>query len=136
MTTDEQGYLAGTCNIGDEEIARRRRTGHVGVGATVGLLGLLLATRAPRPARLVIALPAMLAAAGYLQAWQRFCAGYGLAGLYNFGRRGERRRVEDPAAAAADRAAAVRLIATAVAVGVGAAVASLALEVGGPQRRV
>ena len=37
------GYRPGVCNIGPAEIARRRRAGHVGALATVGLLAVLAA---------------------------------------------------------------------------------------------
>ena len=40
-------YQPGTCDIGPAEIARRRRTGHVGVLASIGLLAALLALDAP-----------------------------------------------------------------------------------------
>ncbi len=59
-------YQPGVCNIGPAEIARRRRAGHVGLGATVILGGGLLAVGAPPLARLLVALPAALAASGYL----------------------------------------------------------------------
>ena len=97
------------CNIGPAEIARRRRAGHVGLGATVGLWGGLLAVGAPPLARLLVALPAALAASGYLQARLRFCAGFGSAGVFNFGSLGETHQVKDDAARARDRARATQI---------------------------
>ena len=102
-------YQPGVCNIGPAEIARRRRAGHVGLGATVGLWGGLLAVGAPPPARLLVALPAALAASGYLQARLRFCAGFGSAGVFNFGSLGETHQVQDDAARARDRARATQI---------------------------
>ena len=76
------------CNIGPAEIARRRRAGHTGVIAALALLVVLVAIGAPPIARLLIALPVAVGASGYLQAWLKFCAGFGSAGVFNFGERG------------------------------------------------
>ena len=48
-------------------------------------------------------LPAALAASGYVQAWFRFCAGFGSRGIFNFGPLGETQAVEDAGARARDR---------------------------------
>jgi hypothetical protein len=99
----ELRYEPGVCNIGPAEIARRRRAGHVGVIATIGLLAILVALDAPPLARLLLTLPAAVAASGYLQAWLRFCAGFGSRGISNFGALGESETVVDPEARARDR---------------------------------
>src|SRR3982751_5981491 len=85
---DRDSYVPGVCNIGPAEIASRRRSGHVGMLAAVGLLLVLVAIAAPPIARLLIALPVAVGASGYLQARLRFCAGFGAAGVFNFGERG------------------------------------------------
>ena len=71
-------YRPGVCNIGPEEIARRRRSGHVALVATVVLLAVLVAIGAPPLVRLLLILPAGAAASGYLQARLKFCAGFGI----------------------------------------------------------
>ena len=96
-------YRPGICNIGPAEIAARRRTGHVGVIAAVVLFVVLVALGAPPIARLLIALPVAIAASGYLQAYLKFCAGFGARGVFNFGSLGTTQRVEEAAAKAADR---------------------------------
>jgi hypothetical protein len=96
-------YQSGVCNIGPDEIARRRQAGHVGVAATVGLLGGLVVIGAPRAVRLSVALPAAVAASGYIQAQLRFCAGFGSRGVFNFGPLGEVSAVTDAEALARDR---------------------------------
>src|ERR1035437_10722566 len=92
---DVVSYEPGVCNIGPEEIARRRRSGHVGRMVSVALFALLLAIAAPHWTRLALILTAGVAASGYLQAWFHFCAGFGSTGVYNFGPvgRSEERRV-------------------------------------------
>ncbi len=120
--TSGDGYQPGTCNIGPAEIARRRRAGHVGLGATTVLLAGLVAVGAPRMSRALVALPAAVAASGYLQARLRFCAGFGSRGIYNFGELGQTHQVEDDDARRRDRARSNQIglasLATGVAVGV------------------
>jgi hypothetical protein len=114
-------YRPGACNIGPAEIARRRRAGLLGVGAAVALAAVLLAVDAPAVARLLVALPLAGGAAGLLQARLRFCAGYGMAGVRNFGALGQAERVEDPAARRADRAKAWAIAVAAGAIGLAGA---------------
>jgi len=115
----ELSYAPGTCNIGPAEIARRRRTGHIGLVVTLGLFVLLLAIGAPPLVRLLVALPAAAAAAGYLQAWLRFCAAFGILGVFNFDALGRVQSVADRAAARKDRRRAVEIGLAALAIGLG-----------------
>jgi hypothetical protein len=96
-------YQPGVCNIGPAEIRRRRRAGHVGLAAAIGLLAVLVLVDAPPLARLLVAIPAAVSASGYLQAAMKFCAGFGQLGVFNFGETGVRTAVVDEAARAADR---------------------------------
>jgi hypothetical protein len=96
-------YVPGVCNIGPAEIARRRRAGHVGLLAALGLLAVLIAIDAPPLARLLVILPATISASGYLQAWLKFCAGLGSRGLFNFGPLGTATAVTDREALERDR---------------------------------
>jgi hypothetical protein len=120
-------YMPGACNIGPAEIARRRRVGHAGVIATVALAAVLLAVDAAPAWRLLLALPASLAAAGYLQAWLRFCADFGWRGVYNFGALGRQERVADDQARAQDRRRALLVGAGSGAIGLAVALVSLLL---------
>jgi hypothetical protein len=108
-STSGVGYQPGTCNIGPAEIARRRRAGHVGLGAAIVLLAGLVAIDAPPRVRLLVALPAAAAASGYLQARFRFCAGFGSRGIYNFGELGQTVQVEDAEARRRDRVRATQI---------------------------
>jgi len=110
-------YIAGVCNIGPDEIARRRRAGHLGAAATVATLLVLLAIGAPPLARLVVALLAAGAAVGCLQALLKFCAAFGSVGEFNFGPLGRAQRVSDPAARARDRVRSVQIFAASAAIG-------------------
>ncbi len=127
--TDDTAYRPGVCNIGPAEIASRRRAGHVGVVATLVLLVVLVAIGAPPIARLLVALPAAVAASGYLQAWFRFCAGFGSRGVYNFGALGSTHPVEDGEARRRDRARAMQIGLASLAIGVGVGVVAVLLPV-------
>lgn len=118
-------YQPGICNIGQAEIARRRRAGHVGLLATVVLFGALVAIGVPPLARLIVALPAAGAASGYLQAWLKFCAGFASRGVFNFGSLGVTHEVVDTDARTRDRARAKQIGLASLAVG--AAVGVLAV---------
>jgi hypothetical protein len=122
-------YRPGVCNIGPEEIARRRRAGHVGLVATIVLLAILIAVDAPPIARLLLALPAAIAASGYLQAWLRFCAGFGARGVFNFGGLGRTEAVVDVEARARDRRRARQIGLASFAIGLAVGVAGVLLPV-------
>lgn len=96
-------YAPGVCNIGPDEIHARRRFGHLGLAVSVGFAAFILATDAPHALRLLVLFPAAGAASGYLQAAFRFCAGFGMRGVYNFGRVGTVNEVADAASRARDR---------------------------------
>jgi hypothetical protein len=120
-------YQAGVCNIGPAEIARRRRSGHVGALITIGLLAVLVALDVPAPVRLLVALPAAGAASGYLQAFFRFCAAFASKGLFNFGALGSPEQVVDAADHARDRRRANQILLGSLAIGLLVGIVAVAL---------
>jgi hypothetical protein len=120
-------YVPGTCNIGPEEIALRRRAGHVGLAVTAALGAALLRSNLHPAWRLALALPAAGAASGYLQARQRFCANYGFRGLYNFDTRGHEQPVPLVDAQAQDRRRSLQIATSSAAIGLGVALVSMAV---------
>lgn len=123
----ELSYAPGACNIGPDEIARRRRVALVGLILTIAIAVALLAGGATGPVRLIVALPLTSAAIGWIQARRRFCMAYGLAGTFNLGAIGEMSRVSDRAALAADRRTALIIAAQGLAIGVAGALLFLLL---------
>jgi hypothetical protein len=111
------GYKPGVCNIGLAEIARRRRSGHVGLLISVVLLAVLLVIGAPHWTRLALVLTAGGSASGYLQAWFHFCAGFGSMGVYNFGPLGSVEQVADPSARSRDRRRSIEIGLASLAIG-------------------
>jgi hypothetical protein len=122
-------YIPGTCNIGPEEIALRRRAGHVGLAVTAALATALLRSDLHPAWRLTLALPAAGAASGYLQARQRFCANFGFRGVYNFDTRGHEQQVAGAEAQAEDRRRALQISAASAGIGLAVAVAAMLVEV-------
>jgi hypothetical protein len=123
------GYQPGVCNIGPDEIRRRRRSGHAGVIGSVVWLGILIVIDAPAVARLTVAVPATIAASGYIQARLRFCAGFGTKGVFNFGPLGSTDTVADADDRARDRAKATRIGLTSMAIGLGAGIVAALLPI-------
>jgi hypothetical protein len=97
------------CNIGPDEIARRRRSAISASVVTAFAAAALVALSAPAPVRLLLWPLATAAAVTWLQVIHRFCVAFGALGLENFGRLGEQHGV-DPLVRAADRRRALQLI--------------------------
>ncbi len=113
-----QEYQAGVCNIGPEEIKRRRTAGIVGTVATVVLFIVFLLLDAPRGWRFLIFLPAMMAAVGFLQARLHFCAAYGMKAVFNFGPLGKTTGVSDGGARILDRKKALQILLGSLLIGI------------------
>lgn len=96
-------YVPGVCNIGPEEIARRRLIGWIGLALTVALFVILLETHANPYWRLFLFLPATMSAAGFLQAVLHFCSGFAQKGIYNLGPIGKTEAVDDKDSAKKDK---------------------------------
>lgn len=126
-STSTPEYRPGVCNIGPAEIRRRRLAGHIGAAVTLLALVILLAVDAPPVARLILILPAAGAASGYLQAWLKFCAGFGARGVFNFGSVGTWTTIADRDALAHDRRRSREIGGMALAVGVAVGIVAVLL---------
>jgi len=87
--------IAPRCNIGAEEIARRRRSAIVLTIVTALVAAALVAVHAEAAERLFIWPLATAAAVTWLQVVHRFCVAFGALGLENFGRLGEEVHVDE-----------------------------------------
>jgi hypothetical protein len=76
-------YVPGICNINKAEIARRRKTGYLGLGVFVIMAVPFLLLHVSQFIRILLFLPAYLGTIGFLQAYYKFCVGYGAAGKQN-----------------------------------------------------
>jgi MFS-type transporter involved in bile tolerance (Atg22 family) len=96
-------YVAGVCNIGDEEIARRRNFGFVMLAVAIVLLAVLVWAALNPWWRLFVFFPAMMSASGFLQAYFGFCSGFARKGIFNFDAIGQTSQVTDETARASDK---------------------------------
>jgi hypothetical protein len=104
-------YVPGACNIGSREILRRRTVGVAAlVFALVSGYTLLAAEDLARTARAGIFFPLLVSAIGFIQARNKFCLAYGLAGTFNFGKMGDMERVFDAESKKIDRRKAISIL--------------------------
>ena len=110
ISDQSSDYVAGSCNIGPSEIHRRYQVAIIG-GVLYTILAIaLIATNQETSSRFIAFAPAMLASVGFIQARARFCFAYGLMGVFNFDKAGDVKKIKDPVALKADRAAALKIV--------------------------
>jgi hypothetical protein len=126
MTLDRS--IGPRCNIGPEEIARRRRSATVMTFfAALVALG-LVAMHLPPLARMAIWPFAAAAAVNWMQVVHRFCVAFGALGIENFGPLGRQVPV-DPATRAGDRRRALQLFAEGSLIGAAVALVLVLLPI-------
>lgn len=72
-------YVPGVCNINPLEVRRRRLSGHFGLAITIIMITVIAISHVSWLLRMIIIIPAFVAAIGYLQAQNKFCVGYAAA---------------------------------------------------------
>jgi hypothetical protein len=122
-------YIAGSCNIGNGEVRRRKFVALIGAAITLTTATTLFITDQSRFARLSIFIPAIIFAIGFVQSRKKFCLAYGLAGTFNFGGLGDVKRVQSEEDRKADRKTALSILtqSTMLAVAITAVVFALPL---------
>jgi hypothetical protein len=119
MTSPDDQYIPGVCNIGPAEIRQRLVIGWAGLVTTSALWAMFIVLRFAPPWRLVLLFPASLAAIGFLQAASHFCAKFGLRGVINFGPRvGQTDTVDEAEYRRQDRRTALKIVGLSALVGV------------------
>ena len=111
-------YMPGVCNIGENEVTRRKNAGWIGLIVTVILYSLFAYIEVPRFWRLFIFIPATITAVGFFQARMHFCAYFGMRGVFNFVEIGKTDTVEKAEFREKDRRKAWQIITYSVIVGV------------------
>lgn len=103
-------YVPGVCNIGTEEIKRRKQVGWIGLITTVVLWTLFIKLDIPSVWQLTLFFPAIMSATGFLQAYMHFCAYFGFASLFNFSDLGKTDTVQQTEFRVKDRRRAWQII--------------------------
>jgi hypothetical protein len=114
-------YIPGVCNIGPSEIKKRKQAGWTGLIATAIFWAAFIWFDVPAIWRLILALPAMMSAAGFLQAYMHFCAYFGFASLFNFGNAGKTDSVSQAEFRAKDRRKAWQIVIYSILIGLAVA---------------
>jgi len=83
--TSDTEYIPGVCNIGAQEVSKRRKLAIAGAVLFCLLTAIIYYYTPNRNWRLVLFIPAFMVAYGYLQARMQFCASFGLRGESKFG---------------------------------------------------
>ncbi len=118
-------YVAGVCNIGPEEVARRRNLGWISLAVSIILLAALVWSGISPWWRLLIFFPATLSASGFIQAYFHFCSGFARRGMFNFGLLGQHQAVADEASKVKDKKKGTQITLYAVLIGAAVALAAL-----------
>ncbi len=111
-------YVPGVCNIGKEEINKRKRAGIVGLILTVLTYSLFVYFEVSKGVRFLTFIPAVISAIGFLQARMRFCAYYGLAEMFNFDSLGKSNKVDNNEFVRKDKKRARQIIYYSVLIGI------------------
>ena len=82
---EKNTYIPGVCNIGQDEIKKRKIGGWSGLILTMMFWGAFFIFPIPKVWVLLIFFLAMMSAVGFLQAYMHFCVYFGFANLFNFG---------------------------------------------------
>ncbi|HQT21805.1 MAG: hypothetical protein B7X86_02640 [Sphingobacteriales bacterium 17-39-43] len=114
-------YIPGVCNIGKEEIKRRKVAALASLVVTVILIMVLLLLPENRLWRLTLFVPVTSFAVSFQQWYFRFCVAFGIKGIINFGNLGKNDTVEQANFRKKDRAKAWQMINTGILAGIIAA---------------
>ena len=107
-------YIPGTCNIGKDEITRRKRVAAIGGVATI-LGAISIINKYPNPGpRIWLFLPALVFSIGWIQSKKKFCLAYGFMGVFNFGKSGQMQKALSQDDQAADRTTAFSILGQAI----------------------
>ena len=121
METIQDKYIPGVCNIGHEEIKKRKQAGWMGLIATALLWAAFIWFDISSIWRLTLFFPAMMSATGFLQAYMHFCAYFGFASLFNFGDVGKTDSVQQAEFRAKDRRRAWQIVIYSILIGLAVA---------------
>ena len=111
-------YIPGVCNIGPKEIRRRKIAGWSGLILTTITIILLFWLDAGIWWRLMVFIPAVMSAIGFIQVYSEFCVYFGFGHMFNFGNVGKTDSVEQANFRAKDIARAWQLLSIALGIGI------------------
>ncbi len=111
-------YIPGVCNIGEEEIKRRKIAAWSSLAITVILFVSLLYLDVNRIWRLSIFFTVTSFAVSFQQWYFKFCVAFGIKGIFNFGKLGKSDTIEQAEFRKKDRAKAWQMVNTGIFAGI------------------
>jgi predicted secreted protein len=113
----EDNYIPGTCNIGNEQLQKRKKFLIKTVSATLLCIVFLQIFHLDKIWRLFMFVPFTLTIIGAQQVYFKFCYLFGLKGYYGFGEVGKAKTVTDEENIKRDKAKARKMILSSVIIG-------------------
>lgn len=113
----ENNYIPGTCNIGNEQLQKRKRFLLKTVSATLLCILFLEVFHLDKTWRMLMFIPFSLTIIGSQQVYFKFCYLFGLKGYYGFGEVGKAKAVTDAENIKRDKAKARKMIVSSVIIG-------------------
>lgn len=89
-------YQAGVCNIGPDEIGKRKNNFYLSLMGTIVSIILVVFLDLSQLWRLVIFFPLFISMVTYLQVRNKFCVAFGYLSVVNFGEKTNRQRIKNP----------------------------------------
>jgi glucose-6-phosphate-specific signal transduction histidine kinase len=114
----EPDYIPGTCNIGNEQLAKRKRFLVKCILVTVLGVSYQLVFHSDKVLRLLMFIPFAVTAVAAQQVFYKFCYRFGLTGLYGFGELGKEKNAEEDEFKKLDRKKSQRMIVSSVIIGI------------------
>ena len=111
-------YIPGTCNIGKEQLEKRKRFAVKCIAATLICFIFLQASNGDKILRLLMVIPFTLSSIGFQQVYFKFCYLFGLKGLYGLGELGKTVSVEEENARKLDRKKSTRILISSLVIGI------------------
>ncbi|MGZ3863871.1 MAG: hypothetical protein ACXVPN_02025 [Bacteroidia bacterium] len=87
--SSEENYIPGVCNIGNEQLAKRKRFLAKCIAITIICVVFIEFFHANKFLRLLMFFPLTLTSVAAQQVLYKFCYRFGLTGLYGFGKVGD-----------------------------------------------
>jgi len=121
-------YQPGVCNIGPAERQQRLNIGWGGLAVTFAALAAFVIFQVADPWRLLVAIPAIIGATGFLQYRMHFCVNFAMRGLYNLGDKlGTEENVVDAEMRRADQRKGLQIIGLSLLAGAAVAIIAVLL---------
>ena len=116
--SSEDSYIPGVCNIGNEQLTKRKRFLVICLSITIICIFLIEAFGGNKTLRLFMFVPFAVCAVATQQVMYKFCYRFGLTGLYGFGKVGYDKKVPENQFRELDRKKSMKMLVSSVAIGI------------------